>query len=169
MTDVTEVHELKDTLSADYFVPGHDERETTSLFTRTKKLLIEREGGRCFITNMTAEELGAPLQAHHHPVERCFATAWDWPRFADDCKAGKWGPYAQAFDWDSFLSAQPFDPYRFVDDMTVNGMLLGAGQHIGKDEGLHRLPFPVWLFTKYAVEGWKFSPTEVIHHDPEHL
>jgi hypothetical protein len=73
---VQQTHELKDTISADYFVPGHDERTTTALFTRTKKLLIEREGGRCFVTNMTAEELGAPLQAHHHPVERCFATAW---------------------------------------------------------------------------------------------
>jgi len=136
MSNVEQVHEIKDTLSADYFVPGHEERKTTSLFERTKKLLIEREGGRCFVTNMTAEELGAPLQAHHHPVERCFATAWNWPRFAEDC---------------------------------MNGLLLGAGQHIGKDEGLHRLPFPVWLFTKYAVEGYKFSPTETIHHDPEHL
>lgn len=166
---VETTHELKDTLTADYFVPGHEQRTTTSLFEHSKKLLIEREGGRCFITNMTAEEIGAPLQAHHHPVERCFATAWDWPRFAEDCKAGKWGQHAQAFDWNSFLSAQPFDPYRFVDDMTVNGMLLGPGPHIGKDQGLHRLPFPVWLFTKYAVEGYQFSPNEVIHHDPEHL
>jgi len=162
-----QIHELKDTLSADYFVPGHAERETTSLFERTKKLLIDREGGRCFVTNMTAEELGAPLQAHHHPVERCFATKWDWPRFAADCQRGIWGPHAQAFDWANFDGEK--DPYKFVDDMTVNGPLLGAGQHIGKDEGLHRLPFPVWLFEKYAVEGYQFSPTEVIHHDPEHL
>jgi hypothetical protein len=164
---VTETHELKDTLTADYFVPGHVERETTSLFERTRKVLIAREGGRCFVTNMTAAELGAPLQAHHHPVERCFATKWDWPRFAADCQKGLWGPHAQAFDWANFDGEK--DPYKFVDDMTVNGMLLGAGQHIGKDEGLHRLPFPVWLFEKYAVEGYQFSPTEVIHHDPEHL
>jgi hypothetical protein len=164
---VENTHEIKDTLAADYFVPGHEERKTTALFERSKKLLIEREGGRCFVTNMTAEELGAPLQAHHFPVERCFATAWDWLRFEADCKKGLWGPHAQAFDWANFDPVN--DPYKFVDDMTVNGMLLGLGPHIGKDQGIHRLPFPVWLFTKYAVEGYQFSPTEVIHHDPEHL
>ena len=166
---VEQIHELHESLAEDYFVPGHEERTTTALFKRTRKELIEREGGRCFVTNMTAEELGSPLQAHHHPVERCFATRWDWPRFAEDCKRGMWGPHAQAFDWDSFFAADPFDPYAFVDDMTVNGMLLGEPSHIGKDAGLHRLALPVWLFRKYAVEGYEFSPTEVIHHDPEHL
>jgi hypothetical protein len=107
---VEQTHELKDTITADYFVPGHEERTTTALFKRTRKELIEREGGRCFVTNMTAEELGAPLQAHHHPVERCFATAWDWPRFAEDCKRGLWGPHAQAFDWDSFLFGRSVRP-----------------------------------------------------------
>lgn len=162
-------HEEKETLVVDVLLPGHDPRTTTSLFRHSREKLIEREGGRCFVSNMTADELGAPLEAHHHPIERCFAECIDWPRFAADCKRGLWGPHAQAFDWDAFLSAEPFDPYRFVDDMTVNGVLLGKQFHTAKDAGIHMLPFPIFIVQKYAIEGYKFSSTETIHHDPEHL
>jgi hypothetical protein len=163
MTDVTQVHEEKETLTVDVLLPGHEPRKTTALFTRTRKQLIEREGGRCFVSGMTADELGAPLEAHHHPIERCFATIIDWKAFEADCKKGIWGPHAQAFDWDSFDGQQ--DPYKFVDDMTVNGVLLGKQFHTVKDSGIHMVPYPIWIAQKYAIEGYQFSPTEVIHHD----
>lgn len=166
---VTEIHEEKETLVVDVLLPGHAPRTTTPLFRHSREKLIERESGRCFISGMTAEALSAPLEAHHHPIERCFAEIIDWSRFAADCKAGHWGPHAQAFDWDAFLSATPFDPYRFVDDMTVNGVLLGKQFHTAKDAGIHMLPYPIWIVQKYAREGYQFSPTEIIHHDPEHL
>lgn len=165
MTDVTQIHEQKEALSVDVLLPGHAPRKATALFERTRKELIAREGGRCFVSNMTAEELGAPLEAHHHPIERCFAEIINWTRFAADCRAGHWGPYTQAFDWDSFLAAVPFDPYTFVDDMTVNGLLLGKQFHTVKDAGIHTLPFPIFIVQKYAIDGWQFTPNEVIHHD----
>jgi hypothetical protein len=185
-TPVTEDHEKKDTLTADYIVPGHDARGSASaLFVRTRKLLIAREHGRCWLSGMTAEDSGHPLEAHHHPVERCFAEAWDWPRFAAACKAGMWGSYAQSFDWDSFFIGatvvdvqadddvstysytKVVDPYLFVDDMTVNGRLLAKQFHIGKDEGIHDLPMPVYLAQGWLVEGYKFSDIEIIHHEQE--
>ncbi|APR37880.1 hypothetical protein [Paraburkholderia sp. SOS3] len=166
---VQQVHEQKETIEVDVLLPGHDPRTTTSLFRRSRAQLLERDGARCFISNKTAEELGAPLEAHHHPIERCYAEIIDWPKFAADCKRGLWGPHAAAFDWLSFLAAKPFDPYRFVDDMTVNGVLLGKQFHTAKDAGIHMLPYPIWIAQKYAREGYQFSPTEVIHHDPEHL
>lgn len=166
---VNDIHEEKETLVVDVNIPGHEERTTTALFTRTKKLLIEREGGRCFISGMTAEEAGAPLEAHHHPIERSMANMIDWPSFAADCKAGHWGAAAQAFDWDRFFEGskdgQPVDPYLFVDDMTVNGMLLAKKFHTAKGEGIHMLPFPLWIAQKYGREGYQFSPTEIIHHE----
>lgn len=188
MTDVTQTHEEKETLVVDVLLPGHAPRKETALFEHSRKLLIQREGGRCFISGMTADELGEPLEAHHHPIERCFAEIIDWSRFAADCKAGHWGPHAQAFDWDKFFAGAkavtvaaetplhphttylvPADPYLFVDDMTVNGLLLGKQFHTVKDAGIHALPFPIWIVQKYAREGYQFTPTEVIHHDPEHL
>ena len=185
---VEQIHEQKETLSVDVLLPGHAPRKETALFEHTRKLLIEREGGRCFVSGQTAEELGQPLEAHHHPIERCFAEIIDWSLFSKDCKAGHWGIHAQAFDWEGFFKGAkqmtvagetplhpdtvyllPVDPYLFVDDMRVNGLLLGKPFHTGKDEGIHTLPFPIWLVQKYAIEGTQFTPTEVIHHDPEHL
>ena len=72
---VNQAHEEKETLVVDVMVPGHDERVTTSLFTRTRRTLIEREGGACFICGRDAKASGHPLEAHHHPVERSFANS----------------------------------------------------------------------------------------------
>ena len=165
MSNVEKVHEQKETLEVDVLIPGHAPRTETALYERTRKLLIAREDGRCFISGMTAEELGAPLEAHHHPIERSFAEIIDWERFSTDAKAGLWGPHAKAFDWDGFFSVSPIDPYRFVDDMTANGLLLGKQFHTGKNQGIHTLPFPIWIVQKYAREGYQFTPTEVIHHE----
>jgi hypothetical protein len=174
---VTEIHEEKNTFQVDVNIPGHDARGAASaLFVRTRKQLIEREAGRCWLSGLTAEQLGAPLEAHHYPIERCFAEGIDWVRFSNDAKFGHWGPYAQGFDWTKFFDGAapgatgclvPVDPYLFVDDMTVNGRLLGKQYHTGKDEGIHDLPEPVWLAQKYMVEGYKFSAVEVVHHAQE--
>lgn len=165
MSDVTAIHEERDTFSVDVFIPGHDPRVSTPLFLKSRLALIAREGGRCFVSGMTAEQSGHPLEAHHHPIERSFANMIDWERFAADCKLGVWGPHAQAFDWPAFLNASPFDPYKFVDDMTVNGLLLAKQFHTIGDEGIHNLPYPVWLAQKYGKEGYKFSEVEIIHHE----
>ena len=120
MSPVTEVHEEKLTLAIDINTPGHAPRgSATPLFIRTKKILIERVGGRCFVCNGDAAQVG-PLQAHHYPIERSLATEWDWPKFIADCRAGMWGIYAQAFHWEGFDPVS--DPYKFVDDMRVNGL-----------------------------------------------
>lgn len=159
---VTETHEEKNTFQVDVYLPGHDPRVTTPLFRKSRLALIEREGGRCWISGMTAETSGHPLEAHHFPIERSLAELIDWDRFRKDCVRGIWGPHAQAFDWASF---DPANPYTFVDDMTVNGMLLAKQFHIGKDEGIHCLPHPIWLAQRYAKEGYKFSDVEIIHHE----
>ena len=160
-TDVTKIHELKETLNVDIYTPGHEARITTPLFTKTRKQLIERESGRCWICHGTAEETGHPLEAHHHPIERSLANMIDWGLFKNDCIMGKWGANAQAFKWEDF---DPANPYSFVDDMMVNGLLLCKGDHTQLDSGIHTLPFPIWIAQRYAKEGYQFSPAEVIHH-----
>jgi hypothetical protein len=157
----TQIHEEKETLAVEVNIPGHEERTTTALFTRTRKQLITREGGRCFICGGTVETTGHPLEAHHHPVERSLANMVDWALFRSECEAGMWGPHAQSFDWSKF---DPADPYSFVDDMTVNGLLLCKAHHTGKDEGIHDMPYPLWIAQKYGQEGYQFSDVEVIHH-----
>lgn len=156
MSNVQEIHEEKETLSVEVFIPGHEPRTETPLFEHTRKELIAREEGKCWICGGTEQP-----EAHHFPVERSLATAWNWESFKEDCQKGLWGPRAQAFDWSKF---DPKDPYSFVDDMTVNGLLLCKKHHIGKDEGIHSMPHPLWVWQRYAPEGYKLSDVEIIHH-----
>lgn len=156
MTDVTAIHEEKNTLSVDVFIPGHDPRVTTPLFRKSRLHLLERDGGRCWVCGCTAEESGHPIEAHHYPIERSFMMMIDW---APGSQIRKDFP---AFGWGSFDEAHP---ETFVDDMNVNGRLLCKAHHIGKDEGVHTLPEPVWLAQRYGKEGYKFSDIEIIHHE----
>jgi hypothetical protein len=156
---MTQAHTERETLSVEVNIPEHQDRTTTALFTRTRRLLIEREGARCSICNATAAESGHPLEAHHHPIERSLAEMIDWERFKLDAQSGYWGPHIKAFDWDNFT-----DWVQFVDDMTVNGLLLCKTHHTAKDSGIHTMPFPLYIAQKYAKEGYVFSSTEVIHH-----
>ena len=162
MADVTEIHEEKETLIVDINIPGHEARVTTQLFKDSKQLLIKRVGGRCWVCNKTALESGLPLEAHHHPIERSLANMIDWDLFKTDCEAGIWGHYTAAFNWDKFDAN---DPYPFVDDMTVNGLLLCKEHHTGKNEGIHDMPYPIWITQRYGKEGYQFTAKEIIHHE----
>lgn len=167
MTSVTETHDEKETLSVEVLLPGQDPRgSASSLFVRTRKALIEREGGRCFVCGGQEATVG-PLEAHHCPIEHSVAIMVDWDLVKRDCLAGEFGfsqaqrDAAKAFDWAAF---DPADPFSFVDNMMVNGLLLDKAHHIGKDEGIHSMPHPLWLAQRYAKEGYKFSEVEIIHH-----
>lgn len=153
---VTDTHEEKETLAVDVNLPGHDPRKATPLFERTRLHLIEREGGRCWVCGRTAEESGAPLEAHHCGIERSFATApinWDlvkkdFPNFA----------------WETFDESNPLD---FVDDMLAQGLLLCKEHHTHPETGIHTLPWPLFIMQRYLKTGYKFNNLESIVHEQE--
>ena len=160
---VEETHDLKETLTVEVETPGHDPRGAESeLFRKTKAKLYESsqvlftptpEAGRCFICGKTEQELGEPLESHHMGIEWSFANApilWDMVE--------KDFPH---FDWKSF---NPATPMVFVDDMEAQGLLLCKKHHTGKDEGIHNLPFGLWLMQRYLANGYKFSDQEIINH-----
>jgi hypothetical protein len=153
---VEQIHEEKNTFAVDVNLPGHAPRAATPLFERSRKHLLERDGGRCWVCGCTGEEAGHPLEAHHYPIERSFAEMIDW---SPGSQIRKDFP---SFGWGSFEEG---NPYTFVDDMNVNGRLLCANHHRGKDEGCHNLPEPVWLAQRYGKEGYQFSSIEIIHHE----
>lgn len=158
MTKVTEIHEEKNTFQVDVNIPAHAPRVTTPLFTKTRLHLIDREGGRCWVCGRTPAETGKPVQSHHYPIERSFAEMIDW---SEGSQIRRDFPN---FGWGSFDEA---NPYTFVDDQNVNGRLLCPEHHIGKNEGVHALPEPVWLAQRYGKEGYKFSEIEILHFDHE--
>lgn len=157
MSNVTQTHEQKETLTVDVYIPGHEPRTTTSLFSKSRKILLESQD-RCYICGDTAEQAGSPLEAHHHPIERSFAEMIDW---SEGSLIRKDFPH---FDWTNF---DENDPYKFVDDMTVNGLILCKTHHTGKNTGIHDLPYPIWIAQRYGKSGYKFSDIEILHHNYE--
>lgn len=157
-----DAHVERETLTVDVNIPAHDPRVTTSIFRRTRLQALEDAGGRCWVCGQTAEETGHPLEAHHFPVERCMAELVDWELFMRQAVAGDYGPRVQSFDWKTF-DAEHWEV--FVDDMRHNGLVLCKAHHIGKDEGIHMLPHPIWLAQRFAKDGYSFNSVEVIHHE----
>lgn len=178
-------HELTKTLHIDIMVPDGPKRVETALYRRSRGDLIEREGGRCWACGRTEEETGHPIEAHHHPIERSLAPKIDYERLAKRCKEGWHGPYAQQFDWEKFFAdakrvkihvgepgdlrvvefLAPQDIYMFVDDMRVNGRLLCFDHHRGVDSSEHETTEPLFMGEVYIVNGFKFSPNEIICHE----
>jgi len=153
---VTETHEEKNTFTVDVNLPGHDPRVTSALFRKSRLHLLERVNGKCWVCGCTEKETGHPIEAHHYPIERSFAEMVDW---SENSQIRKDFPQ---FGWGSFDES---NPYTFVDDMNVNGRALCKAHHIGKDEGVHCLPEPVWLAQRYGKEGYEFSKVEIIHRN----
>jgi hypothetical protein len=162
---VTENHEEKETLVIDVTLPGHDQRVTTPLFERTRAELIKLEDGRSFVTGKTAAEAGSPLESHHFFIERCLAEAADWDEFRK--YVGRLKSIVDRAH--AFCEANPEldDIMTFVDDQTVNGMLIEKHLHTGAGEGIHAVPFPLWQFWCYGKDGFKFSGTDCVYHEDE--
>jgi hypothetical protein len=165
MPDVTQTHEEKETLVIDANLPGHDERVTTPTFIQSKAKLMELEGGRSFVTGKTEDESGGPHEAHHFWIERCLANAVDWKEFCEYIE--RMNTLIQRTL--SFCRTNPelSDIMLFVDDMTVNGMLIEKRLHTGKGEGIHQMPFPLWQCWVYGKEGFEFVGTDSIYHVDE--
>lgn len=146
-------HEEKEIIEVDVFAPGHEKRMASALFEKTRKKQLTLTPV-CWICGRTAKESGHPLEAHHRTVEWQFAKGdIDWEKVKADY------PH---FDWDSFDPEK--DPYKFVDDMTAQGLILCKEHHTGKDTGIHDVPFPIWIMQRYLKSGTKWSPTIVIEH-----
>jgi hypothetical protein len=155
ISKVTGTHEQKITMVVDINLPDHEERVTTSKFLHTKKALIDKVDGRCWICGRNEQESGFPMEAHHSPIERSLANAVDFSLVRQD--------YSD-FDWKSFDANN--DVYDFVDDMTVNGVLLCKTHHTGVNSGIHTMPHPLWVIQRYLKEGYIYTSTETIHHAP---
>ncbi len=185
---VQDNHEEKLTLSVDVNIPGHDPRVVTAVFRSSRTKLLQRQPN-CWICGRSHE-----LEAHHYPIERSCAGFIDWRLVMLDAKAGELGATqaqrdaCKAFDWDDFMVGAttkvlpavtdedgiawpecrittPVDMYRFVDDMMLNGLILCRDHHIGKDEGIHFMPHPLWVAQRYAKDDYRFNKVEIIHHE----
>lgn len=159
---VTKAHVERETLIVDVNLPEHTARGgATAIFARTRKEVLDADP-HCWLTGMTAEEAGAPLELHHYPVERCFAESdiVDWDLFIAQAKEGKYGDGPRSFDWSTF---DPEHWEMFVDNMHHNGRALAKSHHTGADMGVHTVPEPIWLAQGFVKDGIQFNHLETIH------
>lgn len=154
MSIANAIHEEKETLTVDVNLPGHDERTTTPLFSKTRTEALVLWGGRCFASNQTEAEAGLPLELHHFFVERSTANAVSVPRLRRYVKNLK----ALCDRADAFLDANPVLPdiMAFVDNMLVNGVPLTKEFHTGKGTGIHQMPMPLWSLWATGEPGFVF-------------
>ena len=150
MTDQTVAgeHLQKQTLTITVFVPDHPDRTTTPIFAATRrKLIVNNPKAKCFIDNKHCDH-DHPLELHHSIVEWCDSRAVDWDLVAE---------VVPDFDWKNF---DPSKPETFIDSEWNANLVLCKRHHIGKDHGIHTLPFPLWRLQRLAKESFIFSPDE---------
>ena len=171
VTVTTAAHVDQSTLTISIYDPEHAQRVTTPTFTRTRDEILKDETV-CWLCGQTADVVG-PLELHHNSVERMFAEIIDWQLIKDAAFDGQIGwtenqrELNKNYDWDTFMSAVPFDPYIWTDNMHCNGIPICKAHHTGKDEGIHSMDYPRWLAQRYIKADYKYS--DVYTEDSETL
>ena len=136
-------HEQKETITVDRFYYNHPPRKESSLFRHTKHQLIVVEDTPCWICGSKMSR-----EVHHMTVEWADAEAVDW---SEDSNIRKDFPN---FPWAAFQ-----EPEDFVDSRW-NMRVLCKKHHIGKDHGIHALPYPIFQIQRYKKADFVFSPDE---------
>jgi len=141
-------HLQKQTLTIQVYAPNHEDRSVSPIFRATRKRLIEdNQEARCFIDNEWCDH-NHPLELHHQHVEWCDSNAVDWEKVKLD---------VPDFPWDDF---DPSRPDTFIDSEYNANLVLCNRHHIGKDHGIHMLPYTLWILQRYKKKDFVFSPDE---------
>lgn len=147
MTDHTQPHEQKRTLSEDELLLGHGERNHPR-FEHSRHLLIVVQKTPCWLCGATEH-----LEAHHSPIEFSRANEVDWSA------AGKIRQDFPDFDWHAFDAAGQ-DPSLFI-DTPINLMILCRPCHIGLNRGVHAKTWPNVVIRRYARADIALTPEDV--------
>ena len=147
-SEVAGEHLQKQTLTILVFAPDHPDRTSSAVFGRTRdKLIKHNPAAKCYIDNEHCDH-DHPMELHHQFVEWCDSEAVDWRKVAELCPD---------FEWEHF---NPDHPETFVDSEANARMVLCKRHHVGKDHGIHMLPWPLWNLQKVKKKDFVFSPDE---------
>lgn len=141
---MTKAHVQHETLRLDLWYPEHEPRESDphyKLFERARAhMKANTDLWRCHSCGKTEEELGEPLQAHHHLIEYALQNGYDARKFEADHPEFK-----------GLLDGSDEAFYRFVES-DKNIVPLCRKHHTGA-QGIHVLPYPVWEALRYWRPG----------------
>ena len=159
MSDVPDVvghldHEQKQTARYIEVSPAHGDRKETSLFKHARASLVLHYG--CYIDNAECDH-GSPLEAHHYFTEWSKTNAVDWVKFRQFVEKTHLvnpqnGMALSEICWPDVMR----DPATFVDS-SYNLVILCAEHHRSMSNGIHHLPYSIWLLQRYLVDGFDIS------------
>lgn len=156
MKDVLDVHEVKKAMFEDYFVPGHEPRTASSLYTKTHDNMINNLDMPCFICGVSKSKINdttvntcgaTQLETHHFILEWSLANAANW----DVLKQ----MHSDFPDWDKIVPGDESTYFNFVDH-PYNMLILCDIHHRGKFHGIHAIEYPVWVAQKFMQSTFKF-------------
>lgn len=145
---VDKEHLQRQTLTIEVFAPQHEDRSASTVFRKARdKLIKNNPDAKCFIDNEWCDH-EHPLELHHQHVEWCDSNAVDWEKVKLD---------VPDFPWHTFDQSQP---ETFIDSEWNANLVLCKLHHVGKDHGIHMLPYTLWVLQRYKKKDFVFSPDE---------
>ena len=134
-------HEVKETLTVDIFYPDHPPRVESQTFRKTKHHLINIMDTPCWVCGTKEKR-----EVHHFNAEWADSDAVDWDKMR---------LLHPDFPWSTFEHPEDFI------DSEYNMMVLCEAHHRGKDEGIHMLPYPIWIIQRECLHDFEFAPNGV--------
>jgi hypothetical protein len=145
---------INKTMKYSVHYPERPQRDNTSLYNQSQKLLCEINDIPCLICGRNRQKDGVVTEAHHI-MRHSSMNGIDWVAFGQKAKnlyhlqTGEC--MGLGFNWDEVAQ----NPTLFVDSC-LNLMVLCPEHHRGKYQGLHNLAMPDWLSQIAPKPGFEF-------------
>jgi hypothetical protein len=140
------IHSMKQSSRFDINIPAHAPRKDSSLYTATRKHLIDELDTPCWVCGSKENR-----QAHHFIVEMAFSNCIDWSKVQKD--------YPDFPNW-HLIDQNNSDTFFNFYDSEYNMRILCQSHHVGTGKtdnkyGIHYLPYPIFLIEKYVKDDFK--------------
>lgn len=151
-------HSQKETDSYVIHYPDHEDRTSSPLYVKSHYQLTHVEDRPCFICGIrNADKPEHPIETHHYFAEWSAMNGVDWIKFGQ-LAAIMYHPQTNEcigplFDWSEVAK----DPGIFVDSV-LNLVTICKGHHVGSENGIHHVPWPLWILQRYEKDGFEFLP-----------
>lgn len=163
MTDVAQVHEVKDQLHANALYPGHPPRRNTPEYNKTHQQMCIEQDTPCLICRVRHSTLADPkanymrakfMETHHLIVQ---------DSLADGCSVGAILQFLRDITDQQPLAVLIRDLMKDVHDheslmafvdSPQNMLVLCDKCHIGP-EGIHNTSWNYFIFRAFAIPGWR--------------
>lgn len=164
---ISQIHELKRTLTEQVFYPPHSERANTSQYNKIHHEMVVIQDQPCMICGVKNSTLDDKLknkhnakamETHHHVVEWALANAIDLDKFNEvivqrlRTQNSNNLTYAKDFTQQEMLA--------WIDHSPDNLWVLCDVHHRHTYVGIHAISSPIWSAQALIKDGYVLTPEE---------